>query len=989
MEALYENIDLINPMFIKFIKEENEKHENDPMELHIERANKLFRENKELFESARPQLEQELFENMKKFQSMNDELIVEGANDDEEEDDEDDEATSKAISKGTKKKSGALGALRKKRKTEAGEMVSTADEYQKPEDDGGEGEGDDKGGYVVPTDGEVDFEKLRKYGARVKGGSSEKDLKNPNHIINVIDRMYQIVIEENLRLKKLLPMSYIKIGDVRDLTAVYSFIDTPNVDLSMWNVSGVSNFEGLFYKSTFNNNSIAGWDVKNGQKFDNMFLCCPFDNDDIIDHQWQYGTDKNENPVKRPVIGTSFDAESGSLSAKKKKNPYSGWSKLNLESTKNNEYTNNMNEMKYIQSREDFINEAFGDGVKHIVKKVADAVRSTVKKLKNGILLFFGEDGKLIPAVSPITTANYANDNVKGVTVAIDTKSAGLEKKVDANDIKLSDGEYPNKWSERESQNYKTMIDMLKSAYDEEQAAIAEGREITPSFMVLNEDEQHKEQRVPLTSKGAGIGNVDDYDSVELKIELKKLLNNPALPSLLIWGAPGIGKSSIPRAIIEAWNEDNKGDYEATKALIEAQCGDMTVDGFALPIPKTKRLRDTGIDSKIKDKIDAIGGATADAILNSEVTEINDVPVTWLPVWRSATGKDADKVNQIRNDIANGRTTVTIGKDLSIKTVKSGGGGILMLDEFLRADPEIFKILMQLCLNKTMKNEWHLGTKWCIIACSNRPVDDKEVKRNFSEGFDTTKSNRFGQINFVPDFNDWCDWAKTKGGFDQLTLSYLSTETDSSNGEYTHWHNIDAAGKSANGETRYPTPRTWSMAMTDLRETRQAAGVMSIYDIPKNLFIKTCAKYIGNKEAESYYEYAEVHKDDFTFPYNEVLDNRDFAPNTEDKSFPTAYMFCDSMLSYIKSNFTAAKRPTKNNLTRLIKFVHKYYNDVKYNSWIIKMLTDIIEYLKISDMMGEVDGDDTTYEKFGALYKEWYVAKDDDNEKDDDEKDDE
>ena len=59
--------------------------------------------------------------------------------------------------------------------------------------------------------------------------------------------------------------------------------------------------------------------------------------------------------------------------------------------------------------------------------------------------------------------------------------------------------------------------------------------------------------------------------------------------AVLIWGAPGVGKSTIPKSIIEAWNDNHKDEL---KALVVVECGNLTVDGFSLPMPIRKSVKE-------------------------------------------------------------------------------------------------------------------------------------------------------------------------------------------------------------------------------------------------------------------------------------------------------------------------------------------------------------------------------------------------------------
>lgn len=66
---------------------------------------------------------------------------------------------------------------------------------------------------------------------------------------------------------------------VSNMTALFAFADIANADLSSWDTSNVKIMEGMFYKSTFNNNSISHWNVGSCENFLRMFTFCDFSGD--------------------------------------------------------------------------------------------------------------------------------------------------------------------------------------------------------------------------------------------------------------------------------------------------------------------------------------------------------------------------------------------------------------------------------------------------------------------------------------------------------------------------------------------------------------------------------------------------------------------------------------------------------------------------------------------------------------------------------------
>ena len=98
-----------------------------------------------------------------------------------------------------------------------------------------------------------------------------------NNVFGVINDFYDECIEERtneMTHKGIL--RHLDVSKVTDMSALFAFTDLPNIDLSSWNTGKVKNMEGMFYKSTFNNDTICDWDVSSCTYFANMFLFCPF-----------------------------------------------------------------------------------------------------------------------------------------------------------------------------------------------------------------------------------------------------------------------------------------------------------------------------------------------------------------------------------------------------------------------------------------------------------------------------------------------------------------------------------------------------------------------------------------------------------------------------------------------------------------------------------------------------------------------------------------
>ena len=426
----------------------------------------------------------------------------------------------------------------------------------------------------------------------------------------------------------------------------------------------------------------------------------------------------------------------------------------------------------------------------------------------NNFVAMFDSKGEIIDASSPYTALNYISDGeVKGVTAFTGVKNEYLNDNVKAVASIVESPEYYGIIDKDsvEYRNYLTMVDMVNEHYNK-----------------YGEKLNEASSRVGFSGESGGLKDSRDIKSKDLKFLLNQAIKNvPAYKddnyggAILIWGAPGIGKSTIPKAIIKEWNDNH--DVNNQKSVMVVECGNLTVDGFSLPLPMTKTMGDYMAEHpKVESQLRAQGyEVDKDSFLSKEIKVSGEALKTWLPCYKESTVQEE---NDIRNAIANGHI-VRKRSGGRLKVTETTEGGILLFDEFFRANESIFKILMQFILTRTFNDEYVLGDKWAIIACSNRPNDDDEVDSAFS----TTGAvigTRFGggQFNFIPDFDDWKKWAVTKGHFDDATITFLMQQKDPSTGEYTNWHTIRPM-EYTSGKTAWPTPRTWSLLMVELKNS--------------------------------------------------------------------------------------------------------------------------------------------------------------------------
>lgn len=763
------------------------------------------------------------------------------------------------------------------------------------------------------------------------------ETKDPNR--NVFSAVNSLLsyLEDNKLLKKRNTVYWesLDVSNVLDMTALFAFADIRNANLKSWDVSKVRFMEGMFYKSTFNNDSICEWNVGSCSDFFRMFTFSDFNQDisgwkPAFVEQFEYDVDGNlvydadgfpkkiKVRAELPLIGAAADEKAEMV----KKRFYKSFDALRSKSVEESNTNNVYNKsMKHILDFETFINEGFGDIVKNGFNKIKSFFKNMVVKMGNFVAMFNNE-GDVIDASSPYTALNYISDGkVNGVTAFTSVKNEYLNDNVKSTANIVESPEYYGIVDKDsiEYRNYQTMVAMINEHYSKYGEP-------------LNEEE-----RIGFSGKSGGLIDIRDINSEKLISILNRAIKDvPGYKgkdhggAVLIWGAPGIGKSTIPSAVIKAWNERN--DESNQKALMVVECGDLTVDGFSLPMPITKTISNylderPKVNRKLKDFVGTMSKEELVKVLDEEIKVSGEAVKTWLPVYKLSSDK---KMNKIQNNIANGHIITdykfddTTGEYDTVVT-ETTEGGIILFDEFFRANEQIFKILMQILLNRRFNSNYQLGDKWAIIACSNRPNDDDEV----GDGYDATGAvvgTRFSkQYNFIPSFDDWKKWAVKYGHFDDATITFLMQEKDQSTGEYTNWHTIRPEEYKA-GKSTWPTPRTWSKLMVELHNIMEDEGYSSIQEIPSDIILDEAAGAIGESMAEKYVEFLSAYNTSFS--PGEVLNNPKY-------SIPKSEMKCgeviDRLSKYIDLTFDSKIIPTDEQMMNMFNTLERTYNASKDN----------------------------------------------------------
>lgn len=772
----------------------------------------------------------------------------------------------------------------------------------------------------------------------ITGATKLVDKKDSNYnIFSVINDFYDMVEEEHTNemthrsiLRKL------DVSDITNMTALFAFTNLPNIDLSTWNTGNVKSMEGMFYKSTFNNDTICEWDVSSCKDFKNMFLFCPF-NQSL--KKWTPafvektfinpdGT-KEKRSVRQdlPVIGGTED-ETRNVGKKFRRSMFQAMRDED-EVVESKKYT-------HVIDYDTFINEGkFRDFIHKGVENVKRFFKTAMLKMGD-VITFFKESGDIYPAVSAYTSLNVAaSGQIPGVSAYCDIDNPYLNNVEKEASIVPEPGYYgiidKNSVEYRNYETFKGMINEHYAKYGN-----------TGAFQMINEEDF---KRVGFSAADGGVV-ARDIDSDDLREILEDLVENvPAYKgdnhggAVFIWGAPGIGKSTIPKAIVKAWNKE-KGDALHKKALMVVQCGDLTIDGFSLPIPMEKSIEDYLNERPVlKDKV-ASQGISLDTLekIKKNMHKVSaEAPKTWLPAFKmDATQEEID----VLNDIANGYLEIK-NKDGKIIKTETTEGGILLFDEFFRANEEVFKIMMQIILNREYSG-YMLGNKWGILCCSNRPEDDEEVRSGFEKTGAVVGTRMLaGAYNFIPSFDEWKKWAVSEGGFDNITLEFLKFDTDPDNGEYTNWHTIRPDEYIQRGKTAWPTPRTWSALMNELNLYKENHGYENIVDIPDTKLRRIADGIIGEDMAVRYVAFLKSHASSIAVDAKAVLEDPDYVIPSSSCS-----TVVKQIEDYVTIRYDDTDLPDVSLLMNMFNKLNSTYSGSKDN-YVKRMHLNIIKHFKV------------------------------------------
>ena len=425
------------------------------------------------------------------------------------------------------------------------------------------------------------------------------------------------------------------------------------------------------------------------------------------------------------------------------------------------------------------------EGLKDLLRSIKDKFHTAFAYLR-GVVAKIGvyfipvdKDGNAMPAISPLTAGQaykdgYINSNTTFVMLDRDGQ------KITSLKTKYSDA--------RKLYGAGNSIGYWRKCIKECQAI----RDINSDNQEINEVKLHN------SDPQAKYNIIVDDD--QLKKRISMAIKNRKLARLLIWGAPGIGKTAILNNVLN----EMRTEFPDFNLIVKTLSSD-TPDNFTLP---------TYCETE--------DGRRAE-----------DVPKTWMPVYKPS----GDPAIDAKRDEACGK-------------------GLLFIDELSRATPQVLNVILPL-VNEGYFNGYKIGSGWTIVCASNRMDDEAAGQSELGNAL----VNRFSQVYYEPTVYTWRKWADKQRFISPLLLQWLSMpESENMSGGKFFYYDPNEEIDDENVTKIMCTPRSWTNAMELLccyAETATLEG-FTIFDIPTDIIAMALNECVPATAVDSFLGFLEV-----------------------------------------------------------------------------------------------------------------------------------
>lgn len=391
-----------------------------------------------------------------------------------------------------------------------------------------------------------------------------------------------------------------------------------------------------------------------------------------------------------------------------------------------------------------YLNEAFLDKIKDYGRKALDTVKSIIRRVK-GFLFPVNEEGEVEYQYinTPINMTIAANKGLLSPAIKF-FPSQGMIDVASKNGVRLNSGDLDTTMESdvREIETYWKRV--MKQYVKDEDSTVSEAvHYVNENYYRPNKALKHINETPVITLHNPVVGQYgQEVDAKELQSLLVSNIVKQITPRedgssskekpLLIWGAPGIGKTAIVKQAIN----DIRDIYGIDLDTVYLVLGQMFREDFVLP-----------------DTVTNIAG---------EQNAI-DVPKSWLPTYYPSPDP---RVRAQQDEYYNSGLYKYRASDLKLDDgtelePHKYYGGVIFMDEFSRMNSTVGSIVMNLVNDKVYQN-MVLGSRWGFVLAANRSIDMLELETSSESRWEPAKADRYVSILYVPKKSDWLEWARQK-----------------------------------------------------------------------------------------------------------------------------------------------------------------------------------------------------------------------------------
>lgn len=496
----------------------------------------------------------------------------------------------------------------------------------------------------------------------------------------------------------------------------------------------------------------------------------------------------------------------------------------------------------------DYIDEAVLDDIRDTVTKYGRKFISKTKDITKKVIDFFvksfvvdnfvffkDEQGRVLSAIHPVNAMEGARyvDSVNYVPGS-DTIELCNELGITPNAIEnyQFEGEYDGAIQFPENTNesvksYNSLVKTLFEAEDDKRLSKSEKIDLNGTFCDWTQEQ------------------IVNYIANEYISRYEG--NKPKTLPLMIWGAPGIGKTAIIRSI----RNIVKQEIGKTINIISVNGGNVGPDDFTMPAKIAKTIKSSSAENMDDDAFRA--GSTL---------SIQDLPKNWLPVY-NPDSEDVDP--KVLNAIANGLKLKDI-ENADPDNIENGPGGIFFIDEYSRMTPAGMDALMQTPTTREIGSNSTLtfGDRWVIVCAANRKSDMSRKLKSEVLTFEGASKTRFNHCNFVPSPESWLEWAKKesknrpgrKNVIPEIT-NYITEEIREHPNDFGDFYEMWSHPQGDLDATKGTAcPRTWEALSETIIDqalnNRFGKRYDSVADIPQRDLVEMATGIVGGAVANRF-----------------------------------------------------------------------------------------------------------------------------------------